>query len=146
MSEKSSLNRTLISLMIFYVFALLFALLASATILLHVNPYSKCLLYSSHIGGGELSYGNYASKFDISLRDFIQASNRLIRFRKRTNIEILNMNSNFRLHDGRLCVPWSNFRCFISFCKIVGRAAPQIRPCSGTVRLIDFCKMKKHMI
>ena len=63
MSEKSSLNRTLISLMIFYIFAVLFALLASASILLHVNPYSKCLLYSSHIGGGELSYGNYASKF-----------------------------------------------------------------------------------
>jgi len=61
MSEKSSLNRTLISLMIFYIFAVLFALLASASILLHVNPYSKCLLYSSHIGGGELSYGNYAS-------------------------------------------------------------------------------------
>ena len=48
MSEKSSLNRTLISLMIFYVFAVLFALLASATILLHVNPYSKCLLWDQN--------------------------------------------------------------------------------------------------
>jgi len=61
MSEKSSLNRTLISLMIFYVLAALFAILASASILLHVNPYSKCLLYSYHIGNSELSYGNYAS-------------------------------------------------------------------------------------
>ena len=67
MSEKSPLNRTLISLMIFYIFGALFAILASGSILMHVNPYSKCLLYSSHIGGGKLSYGNYASKYYLKI-------------------------------------------------------------------------------
>ena len=135
MSEKSSLNRTLISLMIFYVFAVLFALLASASILLHVNPYSKCLLYSSHIGGGELSYGNYASKF-TNLDQIILITIKLLSIKYASISTNSIYGLNFRLYDGRICVPWSSPRRIISICKNMGGVTQKIRPCSNRVSFV----------
>ena len=65
MSEKSALNRALISLMVFYALAAVTSILASASMLYHVTPQSKCLLYSHALANGELSFGNYASKFIV---------------------------------------------------------------------------------
>ena len=71
MSEKSALNRSLISLMVFYALAALTSILASASMLYHVTPQSKCLLYSHALENGELSFGNYASKFIASMHCLI---------------------------------------------------------------------------
>ena len=56
-----SLKRTYMILLIVYVVAAVFALLAGAALTWHVDPYSECLLYS-HTLGDKVVYGHEASK------------------------------------------------------------------------------------
>ena len=63
MAGVNSLNTSLTILMVLYFLAFLSAILASIPMILHVSPKSECLLFSSQIGPGKLSYGNYASKY-----------------------------------------------------------------------------------
>ena len=61
-----SLKRTYMILLIVYVVAALFALLAGAALTWHVDPFSECLLYS-HTAGDKVVYGHEASKSDCYL-------------------------------------------------------------------------------
>ena len=56
-----SLKRTYMILLIVYVLAAVFGLLAGAALTWHVDPFSECLLFS-HSFGGKLYYGHEASK------------------------------------------------------------------------------------
>ena len=56
-----SLKRTYMILLIVYVLAAVFGLLAGAALTWHVDPFSECLLFS-HSFGGKLFYGHEASK------------------------------------------------------------------------------------
>ena len=135
MSEKSPLNRTLISLMIFYIFGALFAILASGSILMHVNPYSKCLLYSSHIGGGKLSYGNYASKY------YLKISCVRTTYDNKNWIGILTTHVYiYRLHDGRICLSRCCVGRVISICKIMGWETQTGWACSNGVSSFLYYK------
>ena len=131
MSEKSPLNRTLISLMIFYIFGALFAILASGSILMHVNPYSKCLLFSSHIGGGKLSYGNYASKHYLK----ISCARIILKINDNQNcLGVLITNVYiYRLYDGGICLSRFCFGRVISICKIMGWETQTGWTCSNGV-------------
>ena len=61
-----SLKRTYMILLIVYVLAAVFGLLAGAALTWHVDPFSECLLFS-HSFGGKLFYGHEASKSVSSL-------------------------------------------------------------------------------
>jgi len=54
-----SLQRTLVILLIVYAVAALFSLLAGASLVAHVDPYSECILFSQ-LEGGKLYYGHEA--------------------------------------------------------------------------------------
>eukprot|EP00092_Neocalanus_flemingeri_P013177 GFUD01014200.1.p1 GENE.GFUD01014200.1~~GFUD01014200.1.p1 ORF type:complete len:436 (-),score=84.14 GFUD01014200.1:185-1492(-) len=54
-----SLQRTFVILLIVYGAAALFALLAGATLVAHVDPFSECILFS-HVEGHKLYYGSEA--------------------------------------------------------------------------------------
>ena len=56
-----SLKRTYMILLIVYVLAAVFGLLAGAALTWHVDPFSECLLFS-HSYGNKLYYGHEASK------------------------------------------------------------------------------------
>ena len=55
-------EKALTVLMILYVCALIFGILASVPMAMHVFPTSECLLFSHSAGGDQLSFGNHASK------------------------------------------------------------------------------------
>ncbi len=54
-------KKAMIILMILYVVTILFGLLASVPMIMHVYPQSECMLFS-YQSGQKLFYGNYASK------------------------------------------------------------------------------------
>ncbi len=54
------LKRCLVILIILYVFAALFAVVAAIPMIMHVYPQSECLLFSSEVNQ-KLFYGHYAS-------------------------------------------------------------------------------------
>ena len=56
-----SLKRTYMILLIVYVLAAVFGLLAGAALTWHVDPFSECILFS-HSFGDKLYYGHEASK------------------------------------------------------------------------------------
>ena len=53
------LRKCLITLVVLYVFAVLFALVASVPMIMHVYPQSECLLFSSE-NQSRLYYGHWA--------------------------------------------------------------------------------------
>ena len=53
------LRKCLITLVVLYVFAVLFALVASVPMIMHVYPQSECLLFSSE-NNSRLFYGHWA--------------------------------------------------------------------------------------
>ena len=53
------LRKCLITLVALYVFAVLFALVASVPMIMHVYPQSECLLFSSE-NSSRLYYGHWA--------------------------------------------------------------------------------------
>ena len=57
-----SLQRTFVILLIVYGVAAGFALLAGATLVAHVDPFSECILFS-HLEGDKLYYGSEACKY-----------------------------------------------------------------------------------
>jgi hypothetical protein len=58
------LKKCLVILIIMYVLALLFAIVAAIPMILHVYPQSECLLFSNEINQ-KLYYGHYASEFKL---------------------------------------------------------------------------------
>ena len=57
-----SLQRTLVILLLVYGVGAVFALLAGAALVAHVDPYSECILFS-HLEGQKLYYGSEACKY-----------------------------------------------------------------------------------
>lgn len=62
MAGLTTLAGSLLVLMGLYFLAAMFAVLASAPMIMHVNPRSECLLFS-YQDADSLSYGNYASEY-----------------------------------------------------------------------------------
>ena len=58
------LRKCLITLVALYVFAVLFALVASVPMVMHVYPQSECLLFSSE-NNSRLYYGHWACKLYV---------------------------------------------------------------------------------
>ena len=61
MAMTVALQRCLTILLLLYVLAAAAALLAGATIVAHVDPFSECILFSSQ-NGDKLYYGHEASE------------------------------------------------------------------------------------
>ena len=61
-------DKAMLILMILYVLAVIFGLLAAIPMGMHVYPQSECLLFSHPFQGGDrLSYGNHASMLSFLL-------------------------------------------------------------------------------
>ena len=76
-----SLKRTYMILLIVYVLAAVFGLLAGAALTWHVDPFSECLLFSNSFGG-KLYYGHEASKsvlLVLSMRNILRFNFQFVR-------------------------------------------------------------------